>query len=71
VEIGSRRCLLVGDQAHRAETRLIKKGDTAMEQKTTTHVVSSSETWERLEGFVREHIQRFIQALLEEEVTAV
>jgi putative transposase len=27
--------------------------------------------WERLEGFVREHIQRFIQALLEEEVTAL
>jgi putative transposase len=42
-----------------------------MEQKTTTDVVSSSEMWERLEGFVREHIQRFIQALLEEEVTAL
>jgi putative transposase len=27
--------------------------------------------WERLEGFVREHIQRFIQTLLEEEVTAL
>jgi putative transposase len=42
-----------------------------MEQQTTTHVVSSSEMGERLEGFVREHIQRFIQALLEEEVTAL
>ena len=42
-----------------------------MEQKTTTHVVSSSEMWERLEVFVREQIQRFIQALLEEEVTAL
>jgi hypothetical protein len=42
-----------------------------MEQKTTTHVVSSSEMWERLEGCVREQIQRFIQALLAEEVTAV
>jgi putative transposase len=49
----------------------MKKGDTAMAQKTTTHVVSSSEMWERLEAFVREQIQRFIQALLEEEVTAL
>jgi hypothetical protein len=61
----------MGDQAHRAETRLMKKGDTTMEQKTTTHVVSSSEMWERLKVFVREHIQRFIQTLLEEEVTAL
>ena len=29
----------------------------------------ASSTWERLEDFVREHVQRFIQALLEEEVT--
>src|ERR1043166_5930474 len=29
----------------------------------------ASRTWERLEEFVREHVQRFIQALLEEEVT--
>jgi putative transposase len=42
-----------------------------MEQKTTRHVGPSSEMWERLEGFVREQIQRFIQALLEEEVTAL
>jgi putative transposase len=42
-----------------------------MEQKTTTHVVSSSEMWERLEVFIREHIQQFIQELLEEEVTAL
>ena len=42
-----------------------------MAQQTTTHVVSSSEMWERLEGFVREHIQRFIQSLLEEEVAAL
>jgi putative transposase len=48
-----------------------KKGDTAVEQKTTTHTVPSSHLWEQLEGFVREHIQRFIQALLEEEVTAL
>lgn len=46
-----------------------KKGDTTMEQKTTTQPSSSSEMWERLETFVREQIQRFIQALLEEEVT--
>jgi transposase-like protein len=42
-----------------------------MDQKTTMHGVSSSEMWERLEVFVREHIQRFIQALLEEEMTAL
>jgi hypothetical protein len=41
-----------------------------MEQKITTHREPSSEMWERLEVFVREHIQRFIQSLLEEEVTA-
>jgi len=27
--------------------------------------------WERLEAFVREQVQRFIQALLEEEVTGL
>jgi putative transposase len=42
-----------------------------MEQKITPPVGSSSEMWERLEVFVREHIQRFIQTLLEEEVTAL
>jgi putative transposase len=42
-----------------------------MEQKITPHVGPSSEMWERLEVFVREHIQRFIQTLLEEEVTAL
>jgi hypothetical protein len=48
----------------------MKQGDTAMEQQTTTPPPSSSQMWERLEAFVREHVQRFIQALLEEEVTA-
>jgi putative transposase len=42
-----------------------------MEQKTTTPTSSSSHIWERLEVFVREQIQRFIQALLAEEVTAL
>jgi putative transposase len=42
-----------------------------MEQKTTTPPSSSSEMWERLETFVREQIQRFIQALFEEEVTTL
>jgi putative transposase len=42
-----------------------------MKQKITTHIEASSEMWERLEVFVREHIQRFIQSLLEEEVTAL
>jgi putative transposase len=29
----------------------------------------ASSMWKRLEDFVREHVQRFIQSLLEEEVT--
>jgi putative transposase len=37
--------------------------------KPTTPESKTSSTWERLEDFVREHVQRFIQALLEEEVT--
>jgi putative transposase len=40
-----------------------------MEQKTTIPPSSSSQMWERLEVFVRERVQQFIQALLEEEVT--
>src|SRR3954467_5196869 len=40
-----------------------------MTQKTTTPEPKASRTWERLEEFAREHVQRFIQALLEEEVT--
>ena len=47
------------------------KGDTAMSQEIIPHVRPSSDMWERLEVFVREHIQRFIQTLLEEEVTAL
>jgi putative transposase len=42
-----------------------------MEQKTTSQLSSSSQMWEQLEAFVREQVQRFIQALLEEEVTAL
>jgi hypothetical protein len=34
-----------------------------MAQKTTTPPSSSRQMWERLETFVREQIQRFIQAL--------
>jgi putative transposase len=40
-----------------------------MTQKFTTPELKTSSTWERLEEFAREHVQRFIQALLEEEVT--
>src|SRR5215831_7867025 len=40
-----------------------------MAQKTTTPEPKGSHTWEQLEDFVREHVQQFIQALLEEEVT--
>src|SRR5919106_2598360 len=39
-----------------------------MTQKTTTSE-SKKSTWEQLEEFAREHVQRFIQTLLEEEVT--
>lgn len=42
-----------------------------MEQKPTTQPSSSREMWERLETWVREQIQRFIQAWLEEEVTTL
>jgi hypothetical protein len=49
----------------------MKKGDTAVEQQTTTPSSSSSQLWERLEGFVREQGQRFIQALLDEAITAL
>src|SRR4029453_5941008 len=40
-----------------------------MPQKSTTPEPKTSRTWEHLEDFVREHVQQFIQALLEEEVT--
>jgi putative transposase len=53
----------VGGETHRAETRP-EKGDTAMEQKSTLPPSSSSPLWERLEAFVREQVQRLIQALL-------
>lgn len=45
------------------------KGDTAVQEQNTETDVSSSSPWDRLEDFAREHVQRFIQALLEEEVT--
>lgn len=40
-----------------------------MMQKTTTPEPKASSTREQLEDFVRAHVQQFIQALLEEEVT--
>ena len=49
----------------------MKKGDTAVEQKTTTQSSSSRQMWERVEVFVRAQVQRFIQALLDEEITAL
>jgi putative transposase len=38
-------------------------------RKRTTPEPKASSTWEQLEEFVREHVQQFIQALLEKEVT--
>ncbi len=60
----------MGGETHRAETRL-KKRDTAMEPQTISQVSSSSPIWERLATLVREQGQRFIQALLEAEITAL
>src|ERR1044071_8543660 len=40
-----------------------------MARKITAPELEASRTWERLEDFVRDHVQQFIQALLEEEVT--
>ena len=40
-----------------------------MREKLTSPGPRTSNTWERLEDFVRDHVQQFIQALLEEEVT--
>jgi putative transposase len=36
---------------------------------SNTPIPQASSTWERLEAFVREHVQRFIQGLLEDELT--
>jgi putative transposase len=40
-----------------------------MQQKNTEHPSTSRRIWEGLEELVREHVQRLIQSLLEEEVT--
>lgn len=42
-----------------------------MEQQNTQPQAQSSCTWEGLEEFVRGHVQRFIQGVLEEEVTTL
>src|SRR6476620_10880072 len=64
-----RRRILSGDLTHRAQN-LGSEGGCAMEKsKPPTLEPNIGSTWERLEDFVREHVQQFIQALLEEEVT--
>lgn len=60
----------MGGETHWAKVQL-KTGDTAMAEKTTVQASLSSPMWERLEAFVREQVQRFIQTRLEEEVTAL
>ena len=40
-----------------------------MKPHPTTPEPTASSTWERVEEFAHAHVQRFIQALLEEEVT--
>jgi hypothetical protein len=47
----------------------MQTGDTALEQQTTSQASSSSPIWERVAAFVREQVQRFIQAVLAEEIT--
>ena len=42
-----------------------------MQQKTTLQPSASSPIWEHLESFVRDQVQCLIQALLEEEITAL
>src|SRR5712691_10428958 len=46
------------------------EGDTAMEHRSTTQAAESTVCWESLEAWSRQQIQVFIQAVLEEEVTA-
>ena len=60
----------MGDQAHRAETRL-KQGDPALAQQTTTPPSASRQMWERVETLVRAQIQWCIQRRLEAEVTTL
>ena len=45
------------------------KGGTAVTRQSTAPASASCNLWERLEEFVRERIQRMIQAVLEEEIT--
>ncbi len=40
-----------------------------MAQKDITSEQKGNSTWDHLEGFVRDHVRRFIPALLEEVVT--
>lgn len=42
-----------------------------MKEQNTPHAAASSDLWERLEALARDHVQRFLQALLEEAVTAL
>src|SRR5262245_24886105 len=66
--MSGRQRILSGDLTHRAETRA-EGGDVMDKPQPTTPTPKASRTWEHLEDFVREHVQQFIQALLEEEVT--
>jgi hypothetical protein len=42
-----------------------------MAQQSTTQAASSSQIWGRLEACVREQVQRLLQGLFEEEITAL
>src|SRR4051794_9053562 len=58
-----------GDSAPALSCRKTRMAPSFYPHQSTTPEPKASSTWERLEDFVREHVQRFIQALLKEEVT--
>jgi putative transposase len=60
----------VGDQTPRAEARRAK-GDSAREPQTTSPASSARPRWERVEAFVREQVQRLLQALWAAELTVL
>src|SRR5215510_9335931 len=65
----ARRRILLGDLTPPGAKPGREGGDVMAKRKPTTPEPKARSTWDRLEEFVREHVQRFIQALLEEEVT--
>jgi hypothetical protein len=59
----------LGDLTHQTQSLDEKEDPSWRKRKPTTPEPKASRTWERLEDFVRGHVQCSVQALLEEEVT--